>query len=184
MIVSRSQLAGLGFGAATPAATGPDACEGGTWEEFCDCKYGSNTALRLKCKSKPWSCCPFGFCPPWAAPSTAVGAACRGLPKVEGAGAAYDAAYAIQSGLSIISLIDKIAVPMQQKGIAAQEAEVVAQQLAVIKQQQAVAKSQATRAKVVNVMKWSAYGAAGIATVVILAEVFAGSSNKVKRSAR
>lgn len=166
MIVSRSTYGRFGaFGAEG------DPCQGLDWEAWCDCRFANDPTLRVKCKSKPWSCCPFGICPPWASPTTPVGQACRGLPK-EGSGVLTDVAYAVQTGLSFVSLVDRIAVPMQEKSIVAKEAEVAAQ-----KEQEAIAAAAQEAALKVRqaVGKYTQYGvlaAGGVLGVILLKRMF------------
>lgn len=164
MIVRANRYGGFSaFGA-------DDACAGKGWEEWCDCRYASEPELRIKCKSKPWSCCPFGICPPWANPNTPVGQACRGLPK-EGSGFLTDAAYAVQSGLSVISLVDKIAVPMQAKGIVAKEVEVAAQSEQLRLQQAQQIRSAEIRDTVMEWLKYGAMAAGGLVALIVVKRV-------------
>lgn len=142
-----------GFGAA-------GACDSLDWDAFCDCKYASDQTNRLKCKSKPWSCCPFGICPPWASPNSDIGAACRDIPR-ENAGALYT----VQKVLSTVSIVDKIAVPMQENAIAAKE-DVVAKQTAL--DQQSVAARLAAAAQRADLLTYAKWGAVGLGSVLVL----------------
>lgn len=152
------------------------------WEPYCDAKFATNADLRHKCKSKPWSCCPFGICPPWAAPNLPMGASCRGLPKDESVRAAgsgvYDALYVVQTGMSAVSLVDKIAVPMQIDSIRKKEevaAITAAQEIASMK---AASKAAATRASVLKYTKWGGIGLAGVFAAITVAELLSPKRSK------
>lgn len=142
---------------------GESACDSLAWEEFCDCKYANDQTNRLKCKSKPWSCCPFGICPPWANPNSDIGAACRDIPR-EHAGALYS----VQKVLSAVSLVDRVAVPIQEKAIAAKE-EVVAQQTAL--DQQSIAARISAAAQRADLLTYAKWGAIGLGGVLVLGMV-------------
>lgn len=160
MIVRTNRYSGFGaFGADDP-------CASKDWEPWCDCRFANDPEMRVKCKTKPWSCCPFGICPPWASPKSSLGQACRGLPK-EGSGFLVDAAYTVQTGLSAVSLIDKIAVPMQSKGIVAEEVKVQTEREQLAAQQAAQVRYQEQRKAIGSWVKYGALAAGGLVVVIV-----------------
>lgn len=162
MIVRRNR--GLG------AFGDDDPCAKLDWEPWCDCRYANDPTLRVKCKTKPWSCCPVGFCPPWASPKSVVGQACRGIPK-EGKGALIDIAYGVQTGMSFISMVDRIAVPMQERSIVAKETEVAVQQQQVLEHEVAEVRAIQQRKEIGEWVKYSAMAAGGLLAVIVVGKV-------------
>lgn len=94
------------------------ACPQDNWDRWCDCVWGQEEEYRLRCKSKPWACCPFSMCPDWANPWEDYGAGCRFLYK-PGAGIGYGVGAATKT-LSLTSLITD---PLQAQDVKKKEAE-------------------------------------------------------------
>lgn len=164
MHVNVSRCSGR-FGAFHALGDNVEACKGLTWEPWCDCMYPNDADLRVKCKTKPWACCPLGICPPWAEPSTDYGAVCRGMPKNSASSGTYDTLKTLQPVSQVFDpgswLLDKIVVPEQTKAIKATEA-TQAQQAAV---NQSAA---AARASLLRYAKYGAIALVGAFGVVIV----------------
>lgn len=144
------------------------ACKGLSWEPWCDCMYPGDATLRVKCKTKPWACCPLGICPPWASPDTDYGAVCRGMPKNSGSSGTYDTLKTLQPVSQVFDpgswLVDQLVVPEQTKAIKATEA-TQAQQAAANNQ------SAAARAQLLQIAKYGAIALAGVFGVVVVMKI-------------
>lgn len=92
------------------------ACPTENWDQWCDCVWKGEEEYRLRCKSKPWACCPIGLCPDWANPWEDYGAGCRFLYKPD-AGFAYG----IGIGTKTVSLTSLVTDPIQRDEIKAKE---------------------------------------------------------------
>lgn len=137
-----------------------------SWEAFCDCRFPTDADNRLKCKSKPWACCPFGICPPWSSPANEYGASCRNIPH-DNSGVGYT----VGRIFSAVSLIDKVAVPMQMKSIAEKEA-VDAQNAAAVAQNEVDIQHAAdVQAAVSKYAKYGAWSLAAVAVAIVTVSI-------------
>ncbi len=133
--------------------------------------YANDQANRIKCKSKPWSCCPFGICPPWASPKSVIGQGCRGIPKTQ-SGAGIDFLYGVSTAMKTVSLVDTLmVVPQQTKAIATQEYTVAEQ--ARVDKQSIIDQAHAAemRERLIKYAQWGGVALAGVlvASVVVRA---------------
>lgn len=71
----------FGYSYGVPSA-GPACQVDVPWEEYCECRFSDNAAMKARCNSKPGNICPIGICLPGSAPWTDWGADARGIPRL------------------------------------------------------------------------------------------------------
>lgn len=121
-----------------------ESCPREPWDAWCNCVWGLGPAeeeYRMRCKSKPWACCPLGFCPTWANPWEDYGAGCRNLYKPQ-----MGWAYGVGVATKTVSLTSLFTDPLQAEETKAKEAkEAAAAELARQRQEAQTAKEQKVR---------------------------------------
>lgn len=76
---------------------------------FCDCVFPEEENIRVACKTKPWSCNPFGVVVPWAPPWGEYGAGCRYMPYPK-----PSFLYGVGISTDAVSLVGLAADPIQK----------------------------------------------------------------------
>lgn len=170
------QLGDFGFVREVPKTMLSDEELARRWEEcpkelsninsFCDCVFPEEENIRVACKTKPWSCNPFGIVVPWAPPWGEYGAGCRYMPYPK-----PSFLYGVGISTDAVSLVGIAADPLQKgeiRELEKKEAKAVAiqaEQAAAYQQQLAQKKAQG---RTITTYAITA-GATGLAFILVAA---------------